>query len=227
MKCCRLLVPCCMLCAIGSTQTVQQFKRRKMRTVYCGCLPLAFASQYYTAQRATPLQSLDLRGVAAVGGAAAVANAPCPSIRSNRRRFKPENRRRRQQLATRPLKAQAFSWYVLVLFLVLNCCHEGLVLTLRDRAPPPLTAAATRTRAAFIAAAAARGGASFRSADAAQVCSNVGMVVADGAVECSGAIAARQIVSERWWEGGGLKHLFLAATSDFDSTKRRKTSSCP
>ena len=63
---------------------------------------------------------------------------------------------------------------------------------------PPLTAAATRTRSLFIWAAAARGGASFRSADAAQVCSNVGFVLVEGAFECSFALAARQIVSERW-----------------------------
>jgi hypothetical protein len=54
---------------------------------------------------------------------------------------------------------------------------------------------------AAIWAAAARGCASFRmtwSADAAQVCSNVGFVVGDGAFECSVALAARQIVTERW-----------------------------
>jgi hypothetical protein len=45
---------------------------------------------------------------------------------------------------------------------------------------------------------AARGGASFGRADAAQVCSNVGFVVDDGQIESSVAIAARQIVSERW-----------------------------
>jgi hypothetical protein len=60
------------------------------------------------------------------------------------------------------------------------------------------TAAATRTRTAFIGAAAARGGASFTRADAAQVCSNVGFVLDDGKVKCSPTIAARQIVSERW-----------------------------
>ena len=38
----------------------------------------------------------------------------------------------------------------------------------------------------------------MRRADAAQVCSNLGFVVADGAFECSVAKAARQIVSERW-----------------------------
>ena len=48
------------------------------------------------------------------------------------------------------------------------------------------------------AAAAARGGASFRSADAAQVCSNVGFILVDGVLECSVATAARKIVSERW-----------------------------
>ena len=60
------------------------------------------------------------------------------------------------------------------------------------------TAAATRTRTVFIWAAAARGGASFRSADAAQVCNDVGFVAVDGPFECSFATAARQIVSERW-----------------------------
>jgi hypothetical protein len=34
--------------------------------------------------------------------------------------------------------------------------------------------------------------------DAAQVCNNVGYVEVDGVSECSGAPAARQIVSERW-----------------------------
>ncbi len=67
----------------------------------------------------------------------------------------------------------------------------------------------------------------MRRADAAQVCNKVGAVVGDGVFECSVAKAARQIVSERWWEGGGLKHRFLAATSAFDSTKRRVTSSWP
>ncbi len=43
-----------------------------------------------------------------------------------------------------------------------------------------------------------RGGASLRSADAAQVCNNVGSFPVDGVVECSAATAARQIVSERW-----------------------------
>jgi hypothetical protein len=38
----------------------------------------------------------------------------------------------------------------------------------------------------------------LRRADAAQVCSDVGFLVADGVFECSIAIAARQIVSERW-----------------------------
>ncbi len=39
---------------------------------------------------------------------------------------------------------------------------------------------------------------SFRSADAAQVCNDVGFVDVDGVFECSVAKAARQIVSERW-----------------------------
>ncbi len=38
--------------------------------------------------------------------------------------------------------------------------------------------------------------ASFRGADAAEVCSNVGFVADDGAFECSAARAAKQIVSE-------------------------------
>jgi hypothetical protein len=37
-----------------------------------------------------------------------------------------------------------------------------------------------------------------RRADAAQVCSDVGMFAEDGKVERSAAPAARQIVSERW-----------------------------
>ena len=52
---------------------------------------------------------------------------------------------------------------------------------------------------------AARGGASFRRADAEQVGNKVGfvgnvvdVVAVDGVCECSFAIAARQIVSERW-----------------------------
>ncbi len=43
-----------------------------------------------------------------------------------------------------------------------------------------------------------RGSASLRRADAAQVCNNGGFVSFDGIFECSVAIAARQIVSERW-----------------------------
>jgi hypothetical protein len=39
---------------------------------------------------------------------------------------------------------------------------------------------------------------SFRNADAAQVRSNAFKVVAAGDFECIFAIAARQIVSERW-----------------------------
>jgi hypothetical protein len=67
----------------------------------------------------------------------------------------------------------------------------------------------------------------LRRADAAQVCNDVGFVTVDGAFECSFDIAARQIVNDRWREGGGLKHLFLAATSAFDSTKRRVISRRP
>jgi hypothetical protein len=42
-----------------------------------------------------------------------------------------------------------------------------------------------------------RGSSSFRRADAAQVCNDVVFFAADGEFECSFAIAARQIVSER------------------------------
>jgi hypothetical protein len=48
------------------------------------------------------------------------------------------------------------------------------------------------------------GGASFRRANAAQVCNNVGLLVVDSDFECSFSTAARQIVSEKWREGGGL-----------------------
>ena len=68
---------------------------------------------------------------------------------------------------------------------------------------------------------------SFRRANAAQVCCNVFLVGGSGQRECSSAISARQIVSEKWREGGRLKHLILAATSAFDSTKRRQTSRWP
>ncbi len=57
------------------------------------------------------------------------------------------------------------------------------------------TAAATGRKCVFTFG---REGASFRSAGAAQICSNVGLVAVDGVLECSVAPAARQIVSERW-----------------------------
>ncbi len=96
------------------------------------------------------------------------------------------------------------------------------------------TAAATRTRTKFIwectgtqqAGGQRGGGASFGRADAAQVCNDVGIFLVDRVFECS-ATATRQIVSERWRERRGLKHLSLAATSAFDSTKRRATSRVP
>ncbi len=43
-----------------------------------------------------------------------------------------------------------------------------------------------------------RESASLRRADAAQVCNNVESVEVDGVFECSFAMPARQIVSERW-----------------------------
>ena len=72
-----------------------------------------------------------------------------------------------------------------------------------------------------------RRSASLRRADAAQVCSHVGFVAVDGALKRSFTITARQIVSERWREGGGPKHLSLAATSAFHSTRRRQISRWP
>jgi hypothetical protein len=71
-----------------------------------------------------------------------------------------------------------------------------LLYFLAGAPPKKKTAAVTRTRSVSIWAAAARGGASFRSTDAAQVCSNVGFCPVDGVFECSAAIAAR--LSERW-----------------------------
>ena len=69
--------------------------------------------------------------------------------------------------------------------------------------------------------------ASLRRADAAQVCSHVGFLEEDGPLKCYSATTARQIVSERWREGGGTKHLSHAATSAFHSTRRRQISWCP
>jgi hypothetical protein len=75
----------------------------------------------------------------------------------------------------------------------------------------------------------------YRRADAAEVSNHFcvscfvdeGVGSAVGEVECSIVRAARQIVSERWSEGGGLKHLSVTATSAFDSTKRRVISRRP
>ncbi len=69
-----------------------------------------------------------------------------------------------------------------------------------------------------------RRSASLRRADAAQVCSHVGVLEEDGPLKCCYATTARQIVSERWREAGGPKHLSLTARSAFDSTRRRETS---
>ena len=40
-------------------------------------------------------------------------------------------------------------------------------------------------------------------ADAAQICSHVGFLMVSGAIECRPTNAARQIMSEKWWDGGG------------------------
>jgi hypothetical protein len=70
------------------------------------------------------------------------------------------------------------------------------------------------------------GAASFRRADTAKVCNNVGLVVFDGAFECSPG-AATQGVSGRLRARQGLRHLFLAATSAFDATSTRHVSTEP
>jgi hypothetical protein len=70
----------------------------------------------------------------------------------------------------------------------------------------------------------------LRRADAAQVCSDGGFVVAHDHSERGVAAAARQsylVCSAKYGERGGLKHKSLAATSAFHSTRRRETSSWP
>ena len=71
------------------------------------------------------------------------------------------------------------------------------------------------------------GAASFRGADAAKVCNNVGLLAVDGALECSSAVAATQGVSGILRASQGLRHLFLAATSAFDATSTRHVSAKP
>ena len=71
------------------------------------------------------------------------------------------------------------------------------------------------------------GAASFRGADTAKVCNNVGLVVVDGPFECSFAVAATQGVSGILRARQGLRHLLLAATSAFDATSTRHVSAKP
>jgi hypothetical protein len=71
------------------------------------------------------------------------------------------------------------------------------------------------------------GAASFRRADTAKVCSNVGFLVVDGEFECSSAVAATQGVSGRLRARQKLRHLLLAATSAFDATSKRDISTEP
>ena len=71
------------------------------------------------------------------------------------------------------------------------------------------------------------GAASFRGADTAKVCNNVGLVVVDGVFECSFAVAATQGVSGILRARQGLRHLCLAATSAFDATSTRHVSAKP
>ena len=66
----------------------------------------------------------------------------------------------------------------------------------------------------------------MRRADTAKICSNVGLVLVDGELECSFAAAATG-VSKPWQARKGLRHLFLAAMSAFDATSRRKNSRLP
>ncbi len=71
------------------------------------------------------------------------------------------------------------------------------------------------------------GAASFRGADTAKVCNNVGLVVVDGVSECSPAVAATQGVSGILRARQGLRHQSLAATSAFDATSTRHVSAKP
>jgi hypothetical protein len=72
------------------------------------------------------------------------------------------------------------------------------------------------------------GAASFRRADTAKVCSNVGLLVAlDGEFDCRSAVPATQGVSGRLRARQGLRHQFLAATSAFDATSTRHVSTEP
>jgi hypothetical protein len=68
------------------------------------------------------------------------------------------------------------------------------------------------------------GAASFRRADTAKVCNNVGLVSFDGVFECSVAFAATQGVTGRLRARQGLRHLPFAATSAFDATSKRHVS---
>ena len=52
--------------------------------------------------------------------------------------------------------------------------------------------------------------ASFPRANAAQICSNVGLVEVDGQFECSSAVAKTQRVSGRRRKRRGLQHLIFA-----------------
>ena len=74
------------------------------------------------------------------------------------------------------------------------------------------------------------GAASFRRADTAKVCNNVGLVFSNGVFECSDAKyaeAATQGVSGRLRARQGLRHLSLAATSAFNATSTRHVSRWP
>ena len=64
----------------------------------------------------------------------------------------------------------------------------------------------------------------FRSADAAKILINGGIINVDGEFECRDAVAATQGVSGTWRERKGLRHLSLAATSALLSTSNRETS---
>jgi hypothetical protein len=71
------------------------------------------------------------------------------------------------------------------------------------------------------------GAASFRGADTAKVCNNVGLLLSDGAFEYSSAVAATQGVGGILRARQGLRHMFLAATSAFDATSTRHVSAKP
>ena len=78
----------------------------------------------------------------------------------------------------------------------LRSTNQQLSFIFLEGAPPPPSPGRHEQELLLFGQRQRGGCASLRRADAAQVCSNLGLV--DGEFECSFATAARQIVSERW-----------------------------